>query len=123
MRAVVAEDYGPPETLEVREMPVPRPGPGQVQVRVRASALNPGELRMLAGGLRAVAPLSFPHVVGGDFAGTVTELGSGVTRFAVGDEIFGLGLPRTVVGLAAHVASPPSLTTGTLPAQHSLPRP
>ncbi|WP_261574324.1 NADP-dependent oxidoreductase [Frankia gtarii] len=114
MRAVVAEDYGPPETLEVAEIPVPRPGPGQVQVRVRASAINPGELRMLAGGPRAIAPLSFPHVVGGDFAGTVTELGSDVTRFAVGDEIFGLGLPRSVIGLATQVASPPSLTTGTL---------
>jgi NADPH:quinone reductase len=113
MRAVVADDYGPPESLAVRDVPVPRPGPGQVQVRVRASALNPGELRMLAGGLGGAAALSFPHVAGGDFAGTVTAAGAGVTRFAVGDELFGLGLPRTVAGLAAQVSSPPSLTTGT----------
>jgi NADPH:quinone reductase len=113
MRAVVADDYGPPESLAVRDVPVPRPGPGQVQVRVRASALNPGELRMLAGGLGEAAALSFPHVVGGDFAGTVTEAGPGVTRFSAGDEVFGLGLPRTVAGLATQVASPPSLTTGT----------
>jgi NADPH:quinone reductase-like Zn-dependent oxidoreductase len=113
MRAVVADDYGPPENLAVREVPVPRPGPGQVQVRVRASALNPGELRMLAGGLGEAAALSFPHVVGGDFAGTVTEAGPGVTRFSAGDEVFGLALPRAVADLAAQVASPPSLTTGT----------
>ena len=68
MRAVVADDYGPPESLAVRDVPVPRPGPGQVQVRVRAAALNPGELRLLAGGLGEAAALSFPHVVGGDFA-------------------------------------------------------
>jgi len=113
MRAVVADDYGPPENLAVRDVPVPWPGAGQVQVRVRASALNPGEIRLLAGGLGEAAALSFPHVVGGDFAGTVTEAGAGVTRFTVGDEVFGLGLPRTVAGLAAQVASPPSLTTGT----------
>jgi NADPH:quinone reductase len=113
MRAVVAEDYGPPESLSVREVPVPQPGPGQVQVRVRASALNPGELRMLGGGLGDAAALNFPHVAGGDFAGTVTEAGPGVTRFSAGDEVFGFGLPRTVAGLAAQVASPPSLTTGT----------
>jgi NADPH:quinone reductase-like Zn-dependent oxidoreductase len=114
MRAVIADDYGPPERLRVGELPIPRPGRGQFQVRVRATALNPGELRMLGGGLREMAPLSFPHVSGGDFAGRVTEVGAGVTRFHVGDEVFGLGLPRTVRGLAAQVASPPSLTTGTL---------
>ncbi len=114
MRAIVAEDYGPPERLQVREIPVPRPGPGQVQVRVHASSLNPGEVRLLGGAAPATAALSFPYVIGGDFAGTVTETGGGVTRFAVGDEIFGLGLPRALVDLAAQVASPPSLTTGTL---------
>ncbi len=114
MRAVVADDYGPPEGLAVRSVPVPRPGHGQVQVRVRASALNPAEVRVLDGTMRAIAPLSFPHVVGRDFAGTVTETGSGVSRFAVGDEVFGFGFPHTMVDLAAQVASPPSLTTGTL---------
>jgi NADPH:quinone reductase-like Zn-dependent oxidoreductase len=114
MRAVIADDYGPPESLTVGELPVPRPGDGQIQVRVRASALNPGEARMLGGALREMAPLSFPHVIGGDFAGTVTGTGAGVTRFRVGDEVFGLGLPRTMTALAGQVASPPSLTTGTL---------
>lgn len=114
MRAIVADDYGPPEGLTVRSLPVPRPGPGQVQVRIRASALNPAEIRVLDGTMREVAPLSFPHVVGRDFAGTVTAVGGGVSRFAVGDEVFGFGFPATMVDLAAQVASPPSLTTGTL---------
>lgn len=113
MRAVVADDYALPESLAVRDVPVPRAGPGQIQVRVRASALNPGELRMLAGGLGEAAALSFPHVVDGDFAGTVTEVGVGVTWFSVDDEVFGLALPRAVELLATQVSSPPSLTTGT----------
>jgi NADPH:quinone reductase-like Zn-dependent oxidoreductase len=114
MRAVMADDYGPPERLTVGELPIPRPGPGQIQVRVRTAALNPFDLRLLGGALREMAPLSFPHVVGGDFAGTVSEIGAGVTRFRPGDEVFGLGLPRTVAGLAAQISAPPSLTTGAL---------
>ncbi len=114
MTAIVAEDYGPPESLVVKRIPVPQPGPGQIQVRVRASALNPGELRTLGGAMHEQAPLRFPHVPGGDFAGTVTRIGTGVTRFGVGDEIFGFGLPRAQAGFAALVSDPPSLTSGTM---------
>ncbi len=99
MRAVVAAGYGPLEGLAVLSLPVPRPGYGQIQVRVHASALNPAEVRVLDGTMRDVAPLIFLHVVGRDFAGTVTETGDGVTRFAAGDEAFGFGFPLD--GLAA----------------------
>ncbi|HEV2634992.1 MAG TPA: NADP-dependent oxidoreductase [Actinocrinis sp.] len=114
MRAVVADRYGPPQVLVVRDLPVPQPGPGQIQVRVRAAALNPADLRTLSGVMRDFAPLTFPHVPGSDFAGTVTEIGPGVTRFAPGDEVFGVGLPRATVAMAAMLSAPPSLTTGAM---------
>ncbi|GAA4637101.1 NADP-dependent oxidoreductase [Actinoallomurus vinaceus] len=114
MKAVVAEAYGPPESLTVRRMPVPVPGPGQIQVRVRAAALNPADLRMVEGAMHELAPLTFPHVPGSDFAGTVVALGDGVSRFTVGDEVFGLGLPRAAVAMATISSDPPSLTTGTM---------
>ena len=112
MKAVVARDYGPPEVLAVAEVPIPRPGPGQIQVRLAAAALNPADLRSLSGVLAELAPLTFPHVPGSDFAGTVTETGLGVDRFAVGDEVFGTALPRATVQMASMFATPPSLTTG-----------
>ncbi|WP_328580595.1 NADP-dependent oxidoreductase [Streptomyces sp. NBC_00370] len=118
MTAVVADDYGPPETLATRAIPIPEPGPGQIQVRLRAAALNPADVVALSGTMRAVAELDFPHVPGSDFAGTVTKTGPGAGpgagRFAVGDEVFGMALPRGSAALAAIVSSPPSLTTGTL---------
>jgi len=114
MKAVVAQGYGSAAVLAVEDVPIPRPGPGQIQVRVVAAALNPADLRSLSGVLAELAPLEFPHVPGSDFAGTVTEVGEGVTRFAVGDEVFGIGLPRATVHMATLFASPPSLTTGTL---------
>ncbi|MFC6886439.1 MULTISPECIES: NADP-dependent oxidoreductase [Actinomadura] len=114
MKAVVAREYGTHEVLAVEDVPAPRPGPGQILVRVRAASLNPADLRMLSGAERASAPLEFPHVPGNDFAGTVAEAGPGVTRFAAGDEVFGLGMPRPAAAAAALVSSPPSLTTGTV---------
>lgn len=114
MRAVVAREYGPASVLSVEDVPVPTAGAGQIQVRVRSAALNPADLRSLSGVLRELAPLAFPHVPGSDFAGTVTEVGDGVTRFAVGDEVFGVGLPRATGAMAAMMSKPPSLTTGTM---------
>jgi NADPH:quinone reductase len=113
MRAVVAKEYGPPESLSVAELPRPEPGPGQILVRIAAASLNPGELRLLSGELRDQMPIHFPHVPGNDFAGTVTELGEGVTRFEIGDEVFGFAASREFPW-ADLVSTPPSFGTGTL---------
>jgi len=108
MKAVLADEHGSAEVLRVADLPVPRPSDGQIQVRVAAAALNPADLRMLAEPI----PLRFPHVPGSDFAGTVSEIGPGVNRFAVGDEVFGYALPTP--DLAGMVSDPPSVTTGTM---------
>jgi NADPH:quinone reductase-like Zn-dependent oxidoreductase len=56
--------------------------------------------------------LEFPHVPGNDFAGTVSEVGAGVTAYQVGDEIFGQAVPRALRAMAG--ATRPSLSTGSL---------
>ncbi|MEU4245013.1 alcohol dehydrogenase catalytic domain-containing protein [Actinoplanes sp. NPDC026619] len=56
--------------------------------------------------------MPFPHVLGNDFAGTVTEVGDGVTAYAIGDEVFGHEVPRAMGGMLP--IARPSLTTGTL---------
>ncbi|WP_442876184.1 NADP-dependent oxidoreductase [Amycolatopsis sp. NBC_01480] len=112
MRALVATGYGDPEQLRIAELPVPRPGPGQILVKIAASTINPTDLRVIAGGFRDLVELQFPYTLGNEFAGTVTEAGPGVTRFRVGDEIFGLALPRQL-RLAADPVRP-SLSTGAL---------
>ncbi|MFD9701555.1 NADP-dependent oxidoreductase [Lentzea sp. NPDC059081] len=114
MRAVVAKRYGQAEVLAVEDVPVPLPGPGQIQVRIRAAAINPADLRTLSGVWRDLSPLTFPHVPGSDFAGTVTEVGPGVTRFVQGDEVFGTALPRAAKKMATVLSDPPSLTTGAM---------
>ncbi|GLY29518.1 NADP-dependent oxidoreductase [Kineosporia sp. NBRC 101731] len=112
MKALVATGYGPPEQLSIAELPVPQPGPGQVLVKVAASSLNPTDAIVVRGGFRELVELEFPYVPGNDFAGRVVELGAGVTRFAVGDEIFGLSMPRQLNFVADD--NRPSLSTGGL---------
>lgn len=111
MKAVVATDYGPPEQYAVAEVPVPRPGPGQLQVRIAATSVNPSDVKLIGGEFREVMPTRFPHTPGIDFAGTVTEVGPGVTGYTAGDEIFGIAVPRV---LRAMAGTRPSVGTGAL---------
>jgi NADPH:quinone reductase len=87
MRAAYIEATGPPEAIKVGELPAPKPGPGEVLVKVGAAALNPIDVYIRSG--TVAMPLSFPYVVGTDLAGTVQELGPGVSHFRVGDRVWG----------------------------------
>ncbi|ADO70536.1 NAD(P)-dependent alcohol dehydrogenase [Stigmatella aurantiaca] len=91
--------FGGPEVLEWIERPEPTPGPGQILVRVRATTVSAADWRALTntfpGGVRLVAGARFGYftprhtVLGNDFAGVVTALGPGTTRFDVGDAVVG----------------------------------
>nr|WP_246576980.1 quinone oxidoreductase [Actinospica durhamensis] len=83
MRAAVARAAGGPEVLDYTEAEVPRPGPGRVLVRVAAAGVNFIDTYQRSG----VYPLAFPAILGGEGAGTVEELGEGVTDLAVGDRV------------------------------------
>lgn len=104
MKAACIARTGPPEVIEVIDLPDPVPGPGEVLVRVRASAVNPIDTYIRSG---AVAmPLAFPYVVGCDLAGEVVATGPATTRFQVGDLVWGsnqglLGRQGTCAELAA----------------------
>src|SRR6185436_17264899 len=95
MRATVLPDFGQPVSLI--DLPQPQPGPGEVRVRVRASSVNGFDLAVAAGYARDWMEHRFPVVLGRDFAGTVDALGPGTSRWAVGDEVFGVVL-KPVLG-------------------------
>ena len=111
MKAVVATDYGPPEQYAVGEVPAPRPGLGQMQVRIAAASVNPADVRLPGGEFREVVEAQFPYIPGVDFAGTVTEIGEGVSAYDIGDEVFGTAVPRV---LRAMAGTRPSLGTGAM---------
>jgi len=87
MRALVLEEFG--SQLVSRRVPRPRPGPGEVLVEVAASGVNPLDTKIRAGAA-AHARVALPAILGVDLAGVVREVGPGVTRFAAGDEVYGM---------------------------------
>lgn len=106
MRAVVQHEFGPPEVLVVEEVPAPEPIPTEVQVRVHAAGVNPVDFKTRAGG-RSKFLGDPPFTVGWDVSGVVTKLGAGVTRFRVGDEVFGMPwFPREAAAYAEFVTAP-----------------
>lgn len=87
MRAAFIENTGPPEAIQIGDLPRPAPGPGQVLVKVSAVALNPIDLYIRSG--MVSMPLTFPYVIGCDLGGVVEEVGPGATKFRVGDRVWG----------------------------------
>jgi len=106
MRAVVQHEFGGPEVLQIEEAPVPEPIPTEVQVRVHAAGVNPVDFKT-RGGRGSKFLGEPPFTVGWDVSGTVTELGAGVTRFRLGDEVFGMPwFPREAAAYAEYVTAP-----------------
>src|ERR1700709_1464325 len=107
MKAIVLREYGPPEVLAVEEVAKPEPIPTEVQVRVHAAGVNPVDFKTRAG--KGVAGLlAHPPVrMGWDVAGVVTAVPPGVTRFRVGDDVFGMPwFPRQAGAYAEYVTAP-----------------
>lgn len=123
MRAAVCNSYGPPEVLQVTEVPVPTPGPHDVLVRVHASAVNSADWRLrrpAPWGVRLFLGLGKPRikVLGGVFAGEVVATGAKVTRFRSGDRLFGSTLIR-FGGYGEYVALPEKAVMTTIPRSFS----
>lgn len=89
MRAAVITRHGGPDVLEITRRPTPVPHESDVLIRVVGSALNRADLVQRAGGYPAPAGAP-PDIPGLEFAGVVAARGAAVTRWEVGDRVFGL---------------------------------
>lgn len=109
MRAVVVTEPGPPEVLEVREVPDAQAGPGEVLIRVAATAVNRADLLQRQGNYPPPAGAS-PYL-GLECSGIVAGLGDGVDQLAVGDQVCALlaggGYAELVAVPAGQVAPGP----------------
>jgi len=83
MKAIQIQESGGPEVLQIVDLPIPEPGPGQVLVRIEAVGVNFIEIYFRKG----VYKTAFPMTPGSEAAGTVEELGPGVTGFKAGDAV------------------------------------
>lgn len=111
MRAVVYDRYGPPEVLRIADVATPTPRSGEVLVRVVATSVNLSDWEGLQGSpaYARFGGLFAPrrHILGSDIAGVVERLGQGVTRFRVGDAVYG-DILTVMGGFAQYVVAPAS---------------
>jgi NADPH:quinone reductase-like Zn-dependent oxidoreductase len=117
MKAMLLMNHGGPEMLRYGETPDPIAGRGDVVVDIHAASVNGADPKVRRGNGRYKLN-QFPHIMGRDFSGVVSEVGVGVTDFKVGDAVFGVtdqGIEGTyaekIAIKAAIVAKkPPSLS-------------
>jgi NADPH:quinone reductase-like Zn-dependent oxidoreductase len=89
MKAVTLDAFDTPPRLR-DDLPAPSPAPNEVLVRVHASSVNPADNGIAAGMLKQMGlEYEFPVILGRDYAGVVEQVGPEVTRYGVGDEVFG----------------------------------
>ncbi|MCW8884340.1 MAG: alcohol dehydrogenase catalytic domain-containing protein [Motiliproteus sp.] len=89
MKAMVLNEYGDNASFQLTELDQPSVKAGHVVVRVAASSVNTVDTMIRQMGKELPLSPDLPAVLGMDFAGTVEAVGEGVTKFAVGDEVYG----------------------------------
>ena len=112
MKAIQIHKTGGPEVLTLAELPIPQPGPGQVLIRIEDVGVNFIEIYFRKGVYKAVLPIT----PGSEAAGTVEELGPGVTGFAAGDAVASVN----VLGSYAEYTLVPAASLVKIPAGLSM---
>src|SRR5579863_1153640 len=107
MNAIQIQSTGGPEVLQLAELEIPVPGPGQVLIRVEAIGVNFIEIYFRKGTYKT----TLPFIPGSEAAGTIEELGSGVTGFKLGDSVASVG----VLGSYAEYALVPATQLVKMP--------
>jgi NADPH:quinone reductase-like Zn-dependent oxidoreductase len=130
MKAIVLEKLDKNASLELSDTAIPVPGPGEVLIQTKAIGINPVDYKTLEDfttpdGLRAswaphldgISPL----ILGSDIAGIVTAVGSEVTKFKVGDEVFGMIKMPGHGRVYAEYAAAPAIHLAKKPANITFP--
>lgn len=89
MKAAQIRTYGHTDVIDIRDVDRPRPRQGQVVVEVRASSINPIDTKLREGEARKMTRARPPLTLGFDLAGSVAEVGAGVTSLRAGEKVYG----------------------------------
>jgi len=118
MRAVMCEEFGPPDSLVVRNVDDLRPGKGQVRIAIEACGVNFPDTLIIANKYQIKPPLPFSP--GAEVAGVVDALGEGVVGVAVGDKVMAMnshgGFAEQIVVDASAILGCPDTMPSTVAA-------
>jgi NADPH:quinone reductase-like Zn-dependent oxidoreductase len=110
MKAVRFHNYGAPDVLIYEDVPKPEPAAGEALIRVHATSVNPIDWKIRAGYLRSFREYPLPFILGWDVSGVIESVGTGVTRWKPGDEVYSLPDPARSGAYAEFI----SVDTGRL---------
>lgn len=88
MKAFIINRYSKADKLQLAEVAEPVVKENEVLVQVHSASINPLDVKLKSGEFKLLLPYKFPLILGHDVAGIITKVGSKVSRFKVGDEIF-----------------------------------
>ncbi len=108
MKAMLLIGHGGPEMMKFGDAPDPKAGPGEVVVDIHAASVNGADPKVRRGKGRYKLD-RFPHIMGRDFSGVVSEVGAGVADLKVGDAVFGVLAPGIEGTYAEKLAIPAAL--------------
>ena len=119
MKAIVSTKHGPPEVLQLKEVPKPISGEKEILIRVHAATVTQGDVM-----LRKLHPMMYlpmrlfgvrrKKIPGHEFAGEIESVGRDVKRFKTGDQVFGTTTGLSVGANAEYLCLPEEWATGVL---------
>ena len=105
MKAAILTHYNKNGTnLELRDIPIPVPNDSQVLVKIYAAAVNPLDNMIIRGEVKLIVPYQTPLVMGNEFSGVVEKIGNSITKFKIGDRVYGR-MPLSNIGAFAEFAA------------------
>lgn len=112
MKAVVINEFGPPEVLQNITMEKPVPNDEEVLIKVKFAGINPVDTKVRAGNNARAKTLQLPAILGWDLSGTIDSVGKNVSQFKKDDEVFGcIGFPGLGKTYAEFAVADPKLLT------------
>ena len=105
MKAAILEGYSKGgRELVVKDIPMPEVGSRDLLVRIKTAGVNPLDNMIIRGEVKMIVPYRFPLVMGNEFVGIVEKTGAGVSKYAIGDRVYGR-MPLKKIGAFAEYAA------------------
>lgn len=89
MKAIIYKEFGSIDVLIMQEIPIPHLKKSQVLIKIKSVSINPLDWKIRKGEMKMMSGSKFPRHIGVDFAGVIEKIDPTVTKFKVGDEVFG----------------------------------
>jgi len=104
MKAFTISRYGKKEQLQLTDLAVPRIKENEVLIEIHAAGLNLLDSKIKSGEFKLILPYKLPLILGHDVAGIITQVGSKVTKFKIGDEVYSRPSDFSIGTLAEYIA-------------------